>query len=165
MNLAYIALGSNLDNPLLQVSKAIEALASLGHINARSSWYRSQAIGPNDASGSTQPDYINGVLALATTLDAESLLAALQSIEHAHGRTRTVRWGARTLDLDILLFNNDIMTTEQLLIPHPRLAQRNFVVHPLHEIAPGLVLPDGRRIADLYASLSGEGLEKLPQNS
>ena len=164
MNLAYIALGSNLENPLQQVTAATTAIAGLGNIVRLSAWYRSRAVGPAELPEYSQPDYINGVLALTTALSPEELLDALQSIEQAQGRIRTIRWGARTLDLDILLFNQATLQTPRLSIPHPHMTLRNFVVVPLHEIAPDLILPDGRTIADILATLHTEGLEKLGQN-
>ena len=165
MNTAYIGLGSNLDKPLQQVTTAINALASLGQIVRRSPWYTSKAVGPANADGTPQPDYINGVAELHTALDACTLLNALQSIEQTQGRQRNQRWGARTLDLDILLFNNLAMDIPGLIIPHPRMLERNFVLVPLFDIAPGLILPDGRKLADIASALDSGGLEKCLQNS
>lgn len=160
MNTCYIALGSNLDHPLQQVTRAIPHINTLGHITAQSSWYKSTAIGPGK-----QPDYINGVVCLETLLSAHELLAALQDIEKLHGRQRDIRWGARTLDLDILLFNDDTLSTEDLVIPHPRMFERNFVMYPLYEIAPNLAFPNHTNIFTIINSLLSQGLEKLHQNS
>jgi 2-amino-4-hydroxy-6-hydroxymethyldihydropteridine diphosphokinase len=156
MNICYISLGSNLDQPLQQVNLALSAIAQLGTITAQSSWYKSKAIGPG-----VQDDYINGVICLHTPLLATELLLKLQDIEHQQGRIRILRWGARTLDLDILLFNNITINTPSLSIPHPRLTERNFVVFPLYEISPQLILPNNHPIKDLIDTLSNKGLEKL----
>ena len=119
-----------------------------------SPWYRTRAIGPGN-----QPDYLNGVLALATTLEPHALLDLLQALEAAAARERTVRWGARTLDLDLLLFDDLSLADERLTLPHPRLAERNFVVYPLSDLAPALRLPDGTPVARLRATLGARGLE------
>lgn len=155
---SYIALGSNLDNPQKQVEQAVIAIAALGNILTQSPWYQSTAVGPGQ-----QPDYINGVICLDTELDAHSLLAALQQIEQQQGRVRDVRWGARTLDLDILLFDDQLINSTTLQVPHPRISERHFVIWPLHDIAPQLIIPDGEPVTKLKARLSQQGLEKLPQ--
>jgi len=154
----YIALGSNLAHPLDQVERAVEALAQLPQTEliARSPWYRSRAIGPGN-----QPDYINGVALLHTALGPEALFEQLQAIEADHGRERRVRWAARTLDLDILLYDKEIIATDRLQIPHPRLSERNFVIYPLADIDPDLVLPDGTSVASLLARCPPDGLVKL----
>ena len=112
-----------------------------------SSVYRSAAVGPGG-----QADYLNAVLQLDTRLRPAELLAGLQAIEQAQGRVRTIRWGARTLDLDILLYGDRQIATDSLTIPHPELHRRNFVLYPLAEITgPHLVLPDGTELATLIA--------------
>lgn len=157
-SLCYIGLGSNLESPLEQVERAIKALAKLGTITAKSPWYQSQAIGPGN-----QDDYINGVVALETSLAPLQLLHALQSIENQQGRVRTVRWGERTLDLDILLYDQLELYSEELIIPHPRLCKRAFVLYPLIDIAPELKLPKGQPISKFKAAVSQQKLEKLTQ--
>lgn len=157
-NLCYIGLGSNLDKPQKQVETAINAIANLGDICAQSPWYQSQAIGPGD-----QGDYINGVIELQTTLSAHELLHALQAIENQQGRVRTVRWGERTLDLDILLFNKEQIDSEELIIPHPRMTERAFVLYPLLDIAPTLKLPNGQTLQSFKPSVAQQKLEKLAQ--
>ena len=154
----YIALGSNLDNPLNQVCHAVTALDGLPKscLIAQSPWYRSAAIGPGE-----QPDYINGVACLKTSLSPECLLDALHTIECAQGRTRWQRWAARTLDLDILLYGDRIVATDRLQIPHPRLHQRNFVLYPLADLAPQLRLPDGQQLATLLSNCGDSGITKL----
>ena len=124
MTPAFIALGSNLQQPLLQLQAAVLAIAQLpsSELAQVSSVYRSAAVGPGE-----QADYLNAVLQLQTTLQPTKLLAALQAIEQAQGRVRTIRWGARCLDLDILLYGNRQIATSALTIPHAQLQWRNFV--------------------------------------
>lgn len=159
MNIGYIALGSNMDCPLQQVTRAVTEIAQLGEIRAISPWYRSKAIGPGQ-----QDDYINGVLCLATELTPYALLGKLQTIEKQHQRIRTVHWGPRTLDLDILLFNETRLDDPNLTIPHPRMLERNFVLFPLADIAPDLLLQEAKTILEMCGRLSGDGLVKLGQN-
>ncbi len=158
MTQCYIALGSNLGNPLQQVESALTALAALADCSliSHSPWYRSQAIGPGQ-----QPDYINGVALLTTTLGPGDLLQQLQAIENSHARQRLERWGPRTLDLDILLYGQLELNQPDLCIPHPRLRQRNFVLYPLFDLAPDLTLPCGTPLESLLASCPREGLQIL----
>jgi len=153
--IAYIALGSNLDDPQQQVLQAITELDALPdtHITAVSPWYRSSPMGPSD-----QPDYINGIAELETDLNPLPLLKALQGIEDAHQRVRQKRWGARTLDLDILLYGDQVINHPELQVPHPGMATRNFVLYPLADIAPQLVLPDKISLAELLESCPSEGI-------
>lgn len=156
--LAYIGLGSNLENPRLQVEQAFAELAALPdcELLACSPLYRSSAIGPG-----TQPDYINAVALLKTTLPPLALLDALQSIEQSHNRVRIEHWGPRTLDLDILLLDSLHIDSERLKVPHPYLTQRNFVLYPLADIAPTLHLPDGQSLQELIACCPRNGLARL----
>jgi len=136
---AYIGLGSNLDNPRAQVIQAIKTLQAQPDLRCLlvSSLYRSQPMGPHD-----QPDYVNAVMAVETRLAALALLDTLQSIEHQQGRVRGVeRWGPRTLDLDLLLYAEQVIDLPRLKIPHPGLHERSFVLYPLFEIAPSLLIP------------------------
>ncbi len=144
----YIGIGSNLDNPYWQVVAACTALAALpeSRVLAQSPWYRNRALGPGE-----QANYLNGVVALETRLAPLVLLAALQAIEQQQGRTRTQRWAARTLDLDILLYGHYAITEPTLHVPHPRLYERYFVLYPLSMLAPQLVLPNGRSITACLA--------------
>lgn len=155
----YIGLGSNLGAPREQVQRALNELDALPQtqLARASSLYRSRAVGPGD-----QPDYINAVAQLTTRLDPEPLLDALQAIEQAHERQRLVRWGPRTLDLDILLYDDISIASERLDVPHPYLTARNFVLLPLLEIAPELHLADGTSIAAWAQRCGAEGLIKLP---
>ena len=141
MTFVYISLGSNLCDPETQLRKALTALEQLPdtHIKRVSSLYRSAAVGPG-----TQPNYLNAVLLLATDLSPTALLDATQQIEMNQGRVREVRWGARTLDIDLLLYGDLQIDSTRLTVPHPRMRQRNFVLYPLREISDtNLVLPDG----------------------
>ncbi|WP_340614542.1 2-amino-4-hydroxy-6-hydroxymethyldihydropteridine diphosphokinase [Xenorhabdus thailandensis] len=154
MTRAYIAIGSNLANPLQQVNNALAALKKIPDTAfiARSSFYRTKPMGPQD-----QPDYLNLAVVLETQLSPETLLDHTQAIELEQGRVRKgERWGPRTLDLDIMLFGNHIINTERLTVPHYGLKQREFMLYPLAEIAPDLVFPDGETLA--------EQLKKVPEN-
>lgn len=158
----YIGLGSNLDEPLAQVRRALAALTTLPRSRrvAHSSLYRSRPLGP-----SGQADYINAVAAVDTELDPEELLAELQRLERAQGRRRDgERWGPRTLDLDILLFGDTVMSSPELVIPHPGLQEREFVLYPLQEIAPGLCLPDGSTLAEWVGRCPDNGLVRLEES-
>ncbi|MDB2547963.1 2-amino-4-hydroxy-6-hydroxymethyldihydropteridine diphosphokinase [Porticoccaceae bacterium] len=166
MALAYIGLGSNLSDTVAgqelhsraQLNLAIDSLSAHPHIlvSKRSSFYQTPAIGPGE-----QPNYINAVAQLDSQLAPLDLLDLLQSIENQQGRVRTVRWGARTLDLDILLYDQLIENSERLTVPHPRMHERGFVLAPLSEIAPDLCLPNGENIQQLLANCSMQGIVKL----
>lgn len=160
MTTAYIGLGSNLDDPPGQLRTALTELDALpqSRLLRASALYRSTPMGP-----AGQPDYINAVAALETALSAHALLQQLQRLETAHRRVRAERWGPRTLDLDLLLYGDQRIDSRALTIPHPGLAERNFVLFPLYEIAPGLVLPDNRGIAALVANSPREGLQRLTE--
>ena len=155
----YIGLGANLEQPVAQLQQAVQALKQLAQstLVAVSGFYGSKPMGPQD-----QPDYVNAVAAIDTTLTAEQLLDALQQIEQQQGRKRKAeRWGPRTLDLDILLYGNQVIATERLTVPHYGLRVREFVLYPLYEIAPQLNLPDGTVLSSLLAQVSQNGLQKL----
>lgn len=158
MALAYIGLGSNLEDPLAQVMRAFEELAEipLTRLRARSSIYSSLPVGPE------QPDYINAAALLDTQLPPLALLDALQTIEQAHQRVRIQHWGPRTLDLDLLLYGDEQINLERLTVPHPYLTQRSFVLYPLADITPDLHLPDGSSLAELLAHCPADGLVRLP---
>ncbi len=156
---AYVALGSNLDDPPAQLHTALAALASLPstRLVARSSFYRNPPLGPPG-----QPDFVNAVAALLTMLPAVELLAALQRIEASQGRRRGgPRWGPRTLDLDLLMYGTLQLDSDALTLPHPGLAERPFVLLPLLEVAPGLHTPRGELVARLAAKVDGGGLARL----
>ncbi|MDH5433738.1 MAG: 2-amino-4-hydroxy-6-hydroxymethyldihydropteridine diphosphokinase [Gammaproteobacteria bacterium] len=156
---AFIGLGSNLDEPVNQINLAIESLQHLETINviSVSSLYRSRPLG-----GFAQPDYINAVAKIYTSLSPVFLLDELQLIEIRHGRVRnSERWSPRTLDLDLLLYNNETIESERLCVPHYGLYHRNFVLMPLHEISPDLILPDGLGISTLVKNINKDGITKL----
>lgn len=155
---AYIGLGSNLAEPLQQVEQAASELAALPHCQllALSPRYGSAPMGPSD-----QPDYVNAVAAVATSLSPLDLLDALQQLEQDHGRQRLVRWGARTLDLDLLLYGDQVIAEPRLQVPHCGLGERAFVLVPLLDIAPELRLPDGRPLASLVANHHHQQLRRL----
>nr|WP_216672260.1 2-amino-4-hydroxy-6-hydroxymethyldihydropteridine diphosphokinase [Cronobacter sakazakii] len=149
--MAFIALGSNLAEPLSQVNNALAALTRIpgSRVVATSSFYRTPPLGPQD-----QPDYLNAAVALETTLSAEALLDNTQRIELEQGRVRKAeRWGPRTLDLDIMLFGDATINTERLIVPHYDMKNRAFMLLPLSEIAPALRFPDGERLADVLERL------------
>ena len=154
----YIGLGSNLNFPALQIQRAISALTKLPatRLSRIAPYYKSIAIGPG-----VQADYINTVAGIATALSPQRLLRELQSIENRLGRKRPVRWGPRVIDLDILIYGKLMVNSKILTIPHPRLAQRNFVLYPLADIAPKLVLPDQTSLQQLLANCSAEGIVRL----
>jgi len=160
LSTAYIALGANLGNPIAQLTSALAGLGSLPatRLLKRSRWYRSRAIGPG-----VQTDYINGVVLLETSLSPIALLHELLRLEESHGRTRGERWAPRTLDLDILLYDDLAFESPELHIPHPRMASRNFVLVPLMDIAPELTLPNGMPLAKLAQSIGEEGLWLMPE--
>ena len=151
MSIVYIALGSNLNMPIQQLKLAIQTMADLPdtEIKKISSLYQSQPLGPQD-----QPDYVNAVTCLETELSPLALLDALQNIENEQGRIRLRRWGERTLDLDILLYDNQIIHNERLTVPHYDMQNREFVIVPLYEISPELILPDGVSLQQLVKRFS-----------
>ena len=150
----FVGLGSNLENPQQQLTTALDELSRLPdtRLLVYSRLYRSRAVGP------VQPDYINAVALLETRLEPLALLDQLQKLEQLHHRVRKEHWGPRTLDLDILLIDHEVIDSERLKVPHPHLTQRNFVLYPLADIAPDLVLPSGIALADLLATCSNDGL-------
>lgn len=159
MTIVFIGLGSNLSDPAEQIRLAVAAICKLEQcrIEQVSALYFSRPMGPKD-----QPDYMNAVLSLHTTLSAFELLDNLQELENKAGRVRKDnRWGARILDLDILLFGEDIITSERLIIPHYGMKTREFVLIPLAEIAPDLILPTGEKVSELSHGIDQNGLKIL----
>lgn len=149
---AYVGIGSNLDGPVEHVERAFAALRSLpdsGHF-AHSSLYRSMPVGPPD-----QPDFVNAVAAVLTRLGPYDLLQRLQKIEDSEGRCRHgEHWGPRTLDLDLLVLGSLTIDDDRLHLPHPRIAERNFVLLPLAEIAPHLYVPGRGSVTWLLSKIS-----------
>ncbi len=158
--ITYVALGSNLSDPVQQVRTALTELAGLpdSRLVAASRLYRTAPVGPPG-----QADYVNAVACLETRLEPCQLLLELHAIELAHGRRRDgTRWGPRTLDLDILLYGEALIDEPGLRIPHPEMSVRAFVLIPLAEVAPpDLVLPGGRHLAELLGQCGREGIELL----
>ena len=159
---AWVAIGGNQGQVRATLEAAIEAIDALPgtRVLQRSSLYRTPAWGRTD-----QPDFINGVLAVETTLAAPDLLANLLGIERRFGRLRDEdagRWGPRTLDLDLLLHDDQVLELPGLSLPHPRLHERAFVLVPLAEIAPGLVVPGRGRVDGLLAKVEASGIEAIP---
>ncbi|MBD1930676.1 MULTISPECIES: 2-amino-4-hydroxy-6-hydroxymethyldihydropteridine diphosphokinase [Cyanophyceae] len=153
-----IALGSNLGDSRAILTAALEILDETPGITviARSSWYQTAPIGP------PQPNYLNGCALLDVKLTPQELLETLLRIEAQFGRIRKERWGARTLDLDILLFDDVILDTPTLEIPHPRMGERAFVLVPLAEIAPDWIEPvSGKAIAQLVQAVDCSGVRRL----
>lgn len=158
MTRVFVGLGSNLAEPQQQLHSALASMAEIPHTKLlrSSSFYCSAPVGPGD-----QPDYVNSVAELDTDLAPLELLDRLQAIENAQGRERNIRWGARTLDLDILLFGRQRIDEPRLQVPHPRIAERNFVLQPLAELEPGLTLPSGESISALLEQCPQSRLEKI----
>lgn len=157
----FVGLGSNLDNPVAHVCAAFSDLKNINGIEviANSSLYKSKPL--DDAN---QPDYINAVTELKTTLSSIQLLEELQRIEDAHGRVRNgERWHPRTLDLDLLLFADEVIATLHLTVPHSELAKREFVLYPLYEIAPGLMIPGQGALQDLIDRCPQRALQRLEE--
>jgi len=154
---AYVGLGANLGDAAAALDAAVAALAALPgtRLAACSPRYRTA---PVDATG---PDYLNAVAALDTDLSAEALLAALHEIELRHGRERPYRNAPRTLDLDLLLHGDTRIDGPRLAVPHPRLHERAFVLVPLADLAPDLVVPGRGRVRDLLDTVADQRIERL----
>lgn len=161
MSIAYIGLGSNLAEPREQLHRARHALAALPgtHVLADSGIFRSPAMTLPDSP--PQPDYLNAVVKLQTTLSPHDLLHALRDIELRQGRQRHTRWAARTLDLDILLYDDLQLHEADLTIPHPGLAQRDFVLYPLQAIDKNMNIPGLGALSRLITCLPPGQLEYL----
>ncbi|MFO7304949.1 MAG: 2-amino-4-hydroxy-6-hydroxymethyldihydropteridine diphosphokinase [Gammaproteobacteria bacterium] len=156
---AYIAIGSNLDDPRAQVEQAFVSLASLKatRLVARSRVYGSRPFGPI-----VQPDFINAAVGVLTRLTPRELLVALKELEVALGRTAPVeRWGPRRIDFDLLAYGNVRMEETDLTVPHPGIPQRNFVLYPLADIAPDLHIPGMGVVKELAARVGAQGLQLL----
>ncbi|MCH8159102.1 MAG: 2-amino-4-hydroxy-6-hydroxymethyldihydropteridine diphosphokinase [Proteobacteria bacterium] len=156
---AYVGLGSNLDSPVRQLESAFELLAKIprSRLVQRSALYRSAPLG-----GVEQPDFVNAVATMLTQLTAGELLLELQRIEQARGRERgAVRWGPRILDLDLLVYSNQEIDEDQLTVPHPGIGERNFVLLPLEEVAPELVIPGLGPLANISVSGSASEISRI----
>lgn len=156
---AWIGLGSNLGDTAGNLAEAVRRIEALPNVDllARSSLYRSKPWGFSD-----QPDFLNAVIAVRTGSSAAALLRSLLKIEWAMGRRRDgPRWGPRLIDLDLLLFGGEVLRSQQLELPHPRLHERRFVLEPLAELAPGLEIPGRGTVADLLAESKETAPERL----
>ncbi len=153
---AYIGLGSNLDDPPTQLDRASQALRSIPGCQwiVESPRYGSDPVGPQD-----QPRFLNGVVVLLTTLSADALHRALQALEVQLGKVPPrERFGPRRIDLDLLVFGGQVIQTDTLQVPHPRLHERAFVLYPLNAVAPDLWIPGHGRVRTLKSHLGSEGL-------
>jgi 2-amino-4-hydroxy-6-hydroxymethyldihydropteridine diphosphokinase len=154
---AFIGLGSNQGDPLRHVTAAVAEMQELGVEPVRvSPMYGSKAIGPGE-----QPDYVNAVARIDTELPPDELLSALHRIERKHKRVRKQRWGARTLDLDLLVYGDVVVDQPGLQIPHPRLAERPFVLYPLFDLDPGLHIPGRGAVRALLQACPKAGIWPL----
>ena len=157
-NIAYVALGSNLKEPRRQLQAGFDALARLPgtELIARSSLYASAPVGYAD-----QPDFVNAVAAIRTSMSARALLDALLDIEREHGRMRAFPNAPRTLDLDVLLYEAREVHEDGLTIPHPRMHERAFVLAPLAEIAPDCVVPGRGAVGALLKNVDRSGVTRI----
>ena len=161
--IAYLGLGSNLGQPAQQIARALSALEALPdtRLRAVSSFYRNPPMGPQD-----QPDYVNAVVALDTRLAPRALLEGMQTIERGQGRDRNgSRWGPRIIDLDLLVYGDEIIAEDHLQVPHPGIAARAFVLVPLAEIAPQLAIPGLPCLATLLAAVDRASVVHMPAPS
>lgn len=155
---AYVALGSNLQNPEQQVLRAFDELNGLPQtrVTARSSLYRTAPVGYDN-----QPDFVNAAAEVNTELEPLALLRALLALETAHGRERPFPNAPRVLDLDLLFYDDLAMNTPELTLPHPRLHERGFVLFPLADIAPQLMVPGKGTVSALLAALPDQGVQRM----
>tara|TARA_Y100000748_G_scaffold108025_1_gene90428 strand:+ start:769 stop:1248 length:480 start_codon:yes stop_codon:yes gene_type:complete len=158
MTIAYIGLGSNMNSPVKQIKSAITSIEEIIYtkIIGVSSLYKSKPVGPQN-----QDDYINAVIKIETKLVPHQLLECLHDIEEKHGRIRKEHWGPRILDLDILIFGNEIMVDEKLTIPHPEIENRSFVLAPLIEIDPDCIIPKKGLASDLLATIGKDNIVQI----
>ncbi|HIO92187.1 MAG TPA: 2-amino-4-hydroxy-6-hydroxymethyldihydropteridine diphosphokinase [Leucothrix mucor] len=159
MSICYVGLGSNLGDSVAYLDSAIESLQA--HQNIKnitvSRFYCSKPHGPQN-----QPDYINAVAQFETIIEPHALLVTLQKIENNNNRQRDgERWGARTLDIDLLLYGNIIIDTETLTVPHPWMRERSFVLYPLQELTPNLIFPDGVALDECVLKLPADDLQLI----
>jgi 2-amino-4-hydroxy-6-hydroxymethyldihydropteridine diphosphokinase len=158
VTLAYVGLGANLGEPRRQVAAALDELGAMPRtrLSKASSLYRSSPMGY-----AGQPDFVNAVAELHTGLEAPRLLAELQAIEARHGRSRSFANAPRTLDLDLLLFGDEVLCGEHLTVPHPRMHERAFVLKPLLEIAPEARIPGRGPAKELLGACAGQSVERM----
>jgi 2-amino-4-hydroxy-6-hydroxymethyldihydropteridine diphosphokinase len=152
---AYVAIGSNLNDPQAQVRTALVRLAALPQTRAllRSRLYKTRPMGPQD-----QPYFVNAAAGLLTQLSARELLAALLQIEQSMGRRRQERWGPRVIDLDLVWMPGETVDEPGLTLPHPGVSMRNFVLYPLADIAPTLAIPGYGNVSELLRAVGDDGI-------
>nr|WP_221276937.1 2-amino-4-hydroxy-6-hydroxymethyldihydropteridine diphosphokinase [Deinobacterium chartae] len=156
-----IALGGNLGDPLATLRQAVCDLEALGRVSARSRLYRTAPVGGPDG----QPDYLNAAIRLETDLPPRNLLLALLELERRHGRERRERWGARTLDLDLLAWGDVLLEEPDLVLPHPRMFERAFVLCPLADVAPRWTHPrTGMQVLEAAARVDTSGVQRTELN-
>lgn len=158
---AYIGFGSNLDDPRTQVLRAMDRIATLRAVRLvrRSRLYGSRPLGPAD-----QPDFVNAAAGVLTQLDPRALLVELRALEQAAGRpAERERWGPRVLDLDLLVYGRERRSDPDLILPHPGIVERAFVLYPLADIAPDLDVPELGRVADLARRVSADTIRLLDE--
>lgn len=163
MSVAYIALGSNLKNPIQQVRQGITAIDQLEGVTvtARSALYQTAPVGYSESDQAKIPEFINAAICVETSLTPEALLTAILSVEDAAGRTRPYHYAPRVLDCDLLLYESVTMQTERLTLPHPHMHERGFVLLPLFEIAPTLLIPNHGKIGPLITPTIAQGVQQL----
>jgi len=156
----FLGLGSNLGDPKANLCEAVERLSAHPDVRLQrlASLYLTAPIGYTD-----QPDFINSAAVIETDLDPVDLQALTKGIENEMGRTRNFRWGPRVIDIDILLYDEVVVDEPDLKIPHPSIMERAFVMEPLAEVAPDLVLPDGRTPREVLGELGDQGVVRLPE--
>ena len=156
-NIVYIGLGSNLEQPYLQIKNAISALDKLSNTKVikDSGYFKSKPMGPED-----QPDYVNAVVEIETSMDAAELLKHCQLIEQQQGRLKLRHWGERTIDLDILLYADTQIKTEVLTVPHPGICQRDFVFMPLLKLNPEIKIPGTGLLSDIVKIVEKPAVDK-----
>lgn len=158
---AYIALGANLGEPRPMLRWAVQEIARLGEVAGISAFYQTAPVGGPPG----QPDYLNAALRLETDLSPQDLLAALHDIEHQAGRERKVRWGARVLDLDLIVYGDLLSEQPELLLPHPRAWERAFVLAPLADLQPDLRHPvSGETVAEALARVRAAGITRVEED-
>lgn len=157
----YIGLGSNLEDPPQQIRQAIEALKKLpdSRYIKNSDLYRSRPMHAGEALAEPQPDYYNAVALIETELEPLTLLDNLQAIENSQGRLRVARWGPRTIDLDLLLYGQQLIREARLQVPHPGMCEREFVLYPMQQLTPELYIPGHGPLEDLIKSCPHNGLQ------
>lgn len=156
MTRVAVSVGANLGDRLAALQYAVDELGAIGHVVAVSDVYETDPVG-----GPEQPDYYNAVVVLETDATPSQVLATAHRAEQGKGRTREVRWGARTLDVDVLAYGRQVSDDPVLTLPHPRAFERGFVMVPWTQIDPGFALPDGRTVAEVAASAPANGVRRI----